>query len=138
MSRGRDRLDLTNSASPGGPVGVRTSQQDSLIRQFGIHTFVFGIAGQHTLYADTYALNVVHRAPALIIQKIQTYDAVGVDVRMHRDLPFRVSRLLEDNLGCFDRICCRELQAQAELLVRIVNWVVRHLKVHLPLSKIRR
>ncbi len=48
-------------------------------------TFVLVVARQHALDAHAYALDVLHGAPALIAQQVQTDDAVGVDMGVHRD-----------------------------------------------------
>ena len=46
---------------------------------------VLGVARQHALNAHAYAFDILHGAPSLATQKIETNDAVGVDVRMHGD-----------------------------------------------------
>jgi hypothetical protein len=43
------------------------------------------VARQHALQTDTHALDIVDWAPALLVQQVQTDDAVGVDVRVVRD-----------------------------------------------------
>jgi hypothetical protein len=40
------------------------------------------VAGEHALQADTHALHIVNRAPALFVEEVETDDAVGVDVRV--------------------------------------------------------
>jgi hypothetical protein len=52
-------------------------------------TLVLGIASQHTLDAHADALHVLDRTPALLAQKIETDEAVGVDMGMHRNWPVR-------------------------------------------------
>lgn len=42
------------------------------------------VAGEHALQADTHALHVVNRAPALFVEKVEADNAVGVDVRVPR------------------------------------------------------
>ena len=48
---------------------------------------IFVIARQHALDAHAYARNALDRTPTLLTQKIETDDAVGVYVRMHRNGP---------------------------------------------------
>jgi hypothetical protein len=45
--------------------------------------FVLAVARQHALDAHAHALDVLHGAPALRAEKVETYDAIGVDVWMH-------------------------------------------------------
>lgn len=46
--------------------------------------FVLGISRQHALQGHAHALNVLHRAPSLLAQKVETDDAVRVDVGVYR------------------------------------------------------
>ncbi len=48
---------------------------------------IFVIARQHALDAHAYARNALDGTPTLLTQKIETDDAVGVYVRMHRNGP---------------------------------------------------
>lgn len=57
--------------------------------RISLRTLVLGVPRQHTLQAHADTLNILHGRPALLPQKIQTDDAVGVDVRVHRDGPVR-------------------------------------------------
>lgn len=45
---------------------------------------VLGVARQHALQGHAHALNVLHRAPSLLAQKVETDDAVRVDVGVYR------------------------------------------------------
>ena len=86
MSRGRWRFDLTNSASPGGPIRSLASAYSNihnLLTEFeGALTFRLCISRKHTLYTDTNTLHIVHWAPSLRIQQVQTYYPVAIDMRM--------------------------------------------------------
>jgi hypothetical protein len=57
------------------------------------------VAGQHTLQADADALDVVDGAPALAVEEVETYDAVGVDVWVPGDWVGVVAD--EDDFGSF-------------------------------------
>ena len=46
--------------------------------------FVLGVARQHALQGHAHALNILHRAPPLLTQEVETDDAVRVDVGMYR------------------------------------------------------
>jgi len=46
---------------------------------------VLRIAGQHTLYAHAYALDILHGTPALGAEEVEADYAVGVNVWVHRD-----------------------------------------------------
>jgi hypothetical protein len=62
-------------------------------------SLILGVSSQHALNADANALDVLYRAPALLSEKIQADEAVGIDVGMHG---YRAIRsLLEDYLGGF-------------------------------------
>lgn len=61
---------------------------------------VLGVTRQHALKAHANTLDVLDRAPTLVAQQVETYDAVGVDVRVHRD---RAVGLLDE--GYFWRFC---------------------------------
>lgn len=71
-------------------------------------SLVLVVPREHTLQAHTYALNIVYRAPALLIQKIQAYYAVRVDVRMDGDMMFGVFD--EDDFGSFDGVGVAEFE----------------------------
>lgn len=58
---------------------------------------VLGVARQHALQAHAHALDVLDGAPALLAEEVEADDAVGVDVRVHRDGP--VGGLDEGHLG---------------------------------------
>lgn len=47
--------------------------------------FVLGVARQHALQAHAHALDVLDGAPPLLAEEVEADDAVGVDVRVHRD-----------------------------------------------------
>lgn len=47
--------------------------------------FILGIACQHTLYAHADTLDILHRTPPLVTQKIETYDTIRVDVGVYRN-----------------------------------------------------
>jgi hypothetical protein len=46
---------------------------------------ILGITRQHTLYAHADALDALNWAPSLLAEQVETNDAVGVDMGMHRD-----------------------------------------------------
>lgn len=48
-------------------------------------SLVLRVAGQHALNTHADCFHVLHRAPALGAEQVETDDAVGVDVRMDRD-----------------------------------------------------
>ena len=48
-------------------------------------SLVLIITRQHALKAHADALDVVHRAPAGLVEEVQADDAVGVHVRVHGD-----------------------------------------------------
>nr|POE49419.1 hypothetical protein CFP56_50336 [Quercus suber] len=101
--------------------------------------FRLGVTRQHTLDADTDALDVVHGAPALRVQQIEADDAVGVDVRVQGDAARRGGgRREEDDFRGFDRVRGRKVEAEAEVLVRCVQRVVGHGEVHVPLAQVVR
>lgn len=54
-------------------------------------SLVLGVPRQHALDAHADALDVLDGTPSLIAEKIQTDDAVRVDVRVDRDRPIRRS-----------------------------------------------
>lgn len=103
MSLGRCRFDRTNSASPGGPV-QRVSSDLIVCAELHSLTLCLCIPCKHTLNTYAYALHIMHRTPALIIQQIQTYDAIAVDVRMQRDLPLRSRGSCEHYFWRFDGV----------------------------------
>lgn len=43
-------------------------------------SFLLRVACEHALQTDTHAFHVVYRAPTLFVEKVETNDAVGVDV----------------------------------------------------------
>lgn len=63
---------------------------------------VLGVSRQHALQAHTHALDVLDGAPALLAEEVEADDAVGVDVRVHRD--GSVGGLDEGHLGGFCRV----------------------------------
>lgn len=62
-------------------------------------TLVLCIASEHTLDTHADALYVLNWTPTLSTKEIQTYDAIRVDMRMHRD--WSISKLDESDLGRF-------------------------------------
>jgi hypothetical protein len=62
---------------------------------------LFGVACEHALKTDTYTLYVVYRAPALTIEKVETDDTVGIDMRV----PWNGVRCVfdKDHLGSLQR-----------------------------------
>lgn len=61
-------------------------------------SLVLGVACQHTLNAHTNTLNTLNWAPALRAEKVQAYDAVGVNMRVHW---YRsIIQLDKSHLGC--------------------------------------
>ena len=45
------------------------------------------IAGQHALQTHADTLDVLNRAPALRPEQVEANNAIGVDMRVHRDRP---------------------------------------------------
>jgi hypothetical protein len=85
-------------------------------------SLVLCIAGQHALQTDTHALYVMYRRPPLTVKQIETYNAIRVDVRMHRDRVRIVAD--EDDFGGFDGIALAEGEFQPiylSLVQRIYN-----------------
>lgn len=80
---------------------------------------VAAVARQHALQAHAHALDVLHGAPARLVQQIKADDAVAVHVRVHRDRPRRVGEWDERHLRRLDRVVGREAEAQAEGLVEV-------------------
>lgn len=58
---------------------------------------VLSVTRQHALDAHAHTLDVLDGTPALLAEKVEADDAVGVDVRVHRD--GAVVQLREDNFG---------------------------------------
>ena len=69
---------------------------------------VLGVAREHALQTHAHALDVLDGAPALLAEQVETYYAVGVDVRVHWNRT--VGELDECDFGGF----CRCLLACAE------------------------
>lgn len=80
------------------------------------------VARKHTLQTHANTLHIVHRTPPAP-QQIQTYDPVGVDVGVQRDVPpFRGIRVLdrdEEDFGGLDGVLVAEAHAQSEGLVLV-------------------
>lgn len=89
---------------------------------------VLVVAGEHALQAHTYALHIVHWRPALLVQQIQTYYAVRVDVRVDWYWVFGIFH--KDNLGSFDGVVIAEFELQAVRFVFIEGVVVKDADVH--------
>ena len=78
-------------------------------------SLVLGIARQHGLQADTHTFHIVNRRPSCAVQQVETYDAVGVDVRVHR---YRVGFVTdEDDFGSLDGIALGEGELQPICLI---------------------
>lgn len=92
----------------------------------------FIIPRQHTLYTDTNTLHIMHRAPALGIQQIETDDAVAVDVGMEGYGSRGVGGGGEDDFGRFDGVGGREGEFEAVGFVGGVDGVVGYAEVHFP------
>lgn len=45
---------------------------------------ILGVSCQHALQGHAHALNVLHRAPSLLAQQVETDDAVRVNVGVYR------------------------------------------------------
>ena len=140
MSRGLWRLLRTKSLSPGGPKSSAVSFTALLTSvhtaKINVLTLRLGIARQHALQTDAHALHIVHGAPSLCVQQVQTYDAVAVNVRV--DGNGTVGRGAEDDLGRLDRVVIGEGEAQA---VEICGWVERVVEdgdVHQPFFEVGR
>ena len=112
MSRGRCRFDRTNSASPGGPAQESASPSLSAPAanalcsgcETGVLTFRLRVSSKHTLQADAYTLHVVDRTPALLVEKVETYYPIAVDVRVERNLALGNGARCEDDFRRFDGI----------------------------------
>lgn len=73
-----------------------------------LRALVLGVPRQHALQAHADALDVLHRTPSLLAEKVEADDAVRVDVRVDRD--WAVGKLDEDDFG---RLCKRESDRSA-------------------------
>ena len=84
------------------------------------------IARQHALQAHANALHALHRAPSGLVEEIQAYDAVAVDVRVDGNLarrpvfPWYAGD--EHDLRGFDGVFRTEAEAEAIGFVE-VQWV---------------
>lgn len=79
--------------------GALSVSSDKLLITRG--PLVLGVAGQHALDAHADALGALDWAPALVAEKVEADDAVGVDVRVDGD------RAVGAVLKCdFGRFCC--------------------------------
>ena len=59
------------------------------------------IPRQHALNTHAHALDVLHRAPALVAEEIEADDAVAVDVGMKGDGARGLGEGKEGDFGCF-------------------------------------
>jgi hypothetical protein len=46
-------------------------------------SFILRVAGKHALQADAYTFDIVNRRPCSFVKEVETYYAVGVDVRVY-------------------------------------------------------
>ncbi len=87
-------------------------------------TLVLGVACQHALDAHTDTLDTLNRTPALRAEKVQAYDAVGINVGMHRY--WSIIQLDESDLGC--------LYFTTNVLVQCCMPVGRLAKMEIPMG----
>jgi len=98
--------------------------------------FILGIACQHTLYAHADTLDVLHRTPPLIAQKIKAYDTIRVNVWVYRNWSTRAVLLQERYLWGFDRILVAKLELQAKDLVEVERVLIKDFDVKHPLFEV--
>lgn len=97
-------------------------------------SLVLAVARQHALEAHAHALDVLHRTPALRSQKVKTYDAIGVDVRVdgNRTVVF----LDKSHLWRFYGILAAESELQPVDLALVDGVLIENLYVEEPFFEI--
>lgn len=90
---------------------------------------VFGVARQHALQGHAHALNVLHRAPSLLAQEVETDDAVRVDVGVYRYWP--VGLLDEGHFRRFYRVLVPKPEHEP-VDVWVERVVVKDLDIKVP------
>ena len=94
------------------PGSLRVVTHESIVSR---RALILRVAGQHGLQADAHALHVMNRRPPSTIQKIETYDAVRVYVRVHR---YRMGLVADkDDFGRLDGVALGEHKLQSVCLV---------------------
>ena len=63
--------------------------------------FILRIARQHALQTHANTFNILYRRPACRAKKIETYNSIGVDVRMYWYLARRIFEVHECDFWCF-------------------------------------
>lgn len=108
---------------------------------------------QHALKTHAYTLHILNRAPSLCSEQVKTNDAIGIDMRMHRN--WSIFELDEGYLGrlCYtnissscivqqvsrahtNRIGVAELKLQTVCLASIQRVLVKNLDVKEPFFQI--
>lgn len=92
------------------------------------------VSGQHALYAHADTLYVLYGTPALVSEKIQADNAVGVYVGMHWDRSLGCFH--ERDLRRFNRILLGEFKLESVDLVAIQRIVVEDPNIHMPLLEV--
>lgn len=78
----------------------------------------------------------MHWAPTLRIQQVQADDAIGIDVRMQRNLPLRATQSHKDHLGSLDGVAGAEHEFEAVDVGGRVEGVVEDGEIHLPFAEV--
>jgi hypothetical protein len=85
-------------------------------------SLILVIPSQHALQANAHTFDIMHGTPSLLVEQIQTDDAVRVDVWVHGNLVCGVVN--KYHLRRFDWVIIGEAEAEAEHLAGVDGVVL--------------